>query len=167
MPTEKALSLQDEKDIICEYIEATSDSEVETLLKRHKLTQRALNGMLRANTPLLQELFNTKCSVDVYKENKLISEIKANAFTYLLDQVLAATNSENSLAYLDKITKMVETIDKIDRLNRNQATENIQTTSQTTTTTVNISDLMKQLSTPEEKKNFLLKRMEDLKFNKE
>lgn len=167
MPTETALTLDDQKDIIAEYIEANNDKEVKELLKRRKISRRALSSIFRSNSSLLQDIFMSKCDLDVYKENKFISEIKEKTFNYLLDQVQAALESPNSLSYLDKITKMLETIDKIDRLNRNQATENIQTTNQTTTTTLNISDLMSQLSSPDEKRDFLLKKMENLRFNKE
>jgi hypothetical protein len=165
MPKEKELALSEEKQIIEDYITASNDSEVEELLSKYNLSNRRLNGILRSNSGLMQEIFTTKCSLDVYRENKFISEIKEKSFAYLLDQIQCALESENSLAYLDKITKMVETVDKIDRLNRNQATENIQTTNTSTTTTVNVSDLISQLSSPEDKKNFLLKKMEDLRFS--
>lgn len=164
MPKEKELSLSDENQIIDAYIDATNDSEVASMMKTYNLSSRKLNSILRQASPRLQEVFATKCSLDIYKENRFISEIKAKSFNYLLEQLQLALESPNSLAYLDKITKMLETVDKIDRLNRNQATENIQTTSTTTTTTVNISDLMSQLSSPEQKRDFLLKKMEDLRF---
>ena len=164
-PTE--LTLNDEKDIIAAYVDATGDSDVDVLLDKYKITKRRLNSVLRSNSAILQELFNSRCTLDVYKENKFISEIKEKSFTYLLEQVELAQSADNPLLYLDKITKMVETIDKIDRLNRGESTENVKTTNTSTTTTVNISELMSQLQTPDEKKNFLLKKMENLKFNKE
>jgi len=167
MPVEKSLSLPEENKIINDYIEASNDSEIKSLLSKYKLSNRRLNSILRSNSALMQEIFASKCQLDVYKENRFISEIKSRSFVYLLDQIQVALESENSLSYLDKITKMLETVDKIDRLNRGESTENIKTQNTSTTTTVNVSDLVSQLSTPEEKKAFLLKKMEDLRFSQQ
>jgi len=166
MPTkeEVSLTLQDQNTIIDEYIDATNDKDVKSLLNKYNLSTRKLNGILRQSSPRLQEIFATKCSLDVYKENRFITEIKEKSFLYLLDQLSKALESENSLAYLDKITKMLETVDKIDRLNRGESTENIKSSTTSTTTTVNISELMKQLQTPEEKMNYMMKKMEEIKF---
>lgn len=159
------ITLDSQKSIIESYISANNDSDVEKLLSQNNISKRTLNSIIRSNSALMQEIFASKCSLDVYKENKYISEIKEKSFTYLLEQVQLAQKSENPLIYLDKITRMIETIDKIDRLNRGESTENVKTTNTSTNTTVNISELMSQLSTPEEKKAFMLKKMESIKFN--
>lgn len=167
MPEEKSLALKEEHEIIDEYLQASTGPQLKELLSKYKLTEARLNGILRSNSPVLQEMFAQKCALDVYKENRFISEIKDKSFNYLLEQIQVALDHPNSLAYLDKITKMLETVDKIDRLNRGESTENIKSTTQSTTTTVNVSDLVKQLDTPEDKKAFLLKKMEDLKFKQQ
>jgi hypothetical protein len=159
------ITVAEEKEIIDSLLDCATRSDEDRLLQSRNISPATLKGIMRRNSSYLGEQFRAKCQLDVYKENRNISEIKDKAFSYLLDQVSAAISSENSLAYLDKITKMLDTVDKIDRLNRGEATENVHTTSQNTTTTVNVSDLVSQLATPEDKRAFLLKKMEDLRFN--
>jgi hypothetical protein len=167
MPKEKDLALNEELKIVEDLLDHPDTESQKALLDKYKLTTARLNGILRSNSTLVQEMFANRCQMQVLKENRFISEIKEKGFAYFLDSITLATLSENPLAYLDKITKMIDSVDKIDRLNRNQSTENITTKSETTTTSVNVSDLLKQLENPEDKKNFLLKKMEDLKFNKD
>ena len=136
--TERYLRGDDKKHIARDY--GVSTKKIESLLD-NKFT----------NT----EIEKTMLELPTVRENNRIIYIKDQILSYVQEAIQDGMESNDKLPLIDKVAKALDQIDRISRLNSNKSTE----ITEKRHIKADISAIMKELKSPEDKKAVLLEQL--------
>jgi len=147
----KAISLDDRRKITERYLRGDNKKHIAADYGISKKKIETLLDNKFTNT----EIEKTMLELPVVRENNRILYIKDQILNYIQEAIEEGLESNNKLTLIDKVSKALDQIDRIARLNSNKATG----IEEKRNITANISEIMKELPTAEDKKAFLLKQL--------
>lgn len=106
------------------------------------------------------KLTKTNYELEIARENRRIAEIKDKALTLIEDAIDEANDAENDkLGKAVAVNNLLNTVDRIQRLNNDKPTDINE--SKNTNINIDMHKVLQELKTPEEKKQFLLKQLQN------
>jgi hypothetical protein len=156
------LTLDDRKRVVVDFYNGISKNKI---AKTYNLSPSTVNSIVSNKGDKVRAQAQEDIrDAHIAFENATIRDLKRTVFKYAKDAYKAsdpnsAEPDQRFIHYIDKTTKFLKTIDEMERLNDNRATSI--THSETTTKTYNIADLMKELKTPQDAKDYLLSQLEE------
>lgn len=156
------LTLQDNTEIIKQWL--SGEYSKSRLAKNWNITvarlMKIVTGEPITNTLIEKQHF----AINVEKEQKKIADIKDKVLRFLEDAVEEGNSAMDKMQYVDKIMAIMGQMDKVQRLNNGEATVITKNETQETNVVVNVADIVKDLQTSDDKKNFLTLQMDKIKF---
>ncbi len=146
------VSYKDRKAIVYKFIDG---ADIKDLSEQFGVSKRVINSVLDSEQETRTELERVYSNINVARENREIEEVKHQALRYTKLALEEGQTTDNKLKYLDKIAVMLNGLDRIARLNRGESTDRTESSS----AVYNVADIMKELKTPEDKKEYLMKKL--------
>ena len=150
----KYLTFKDKKDVMAMSLEGMPNKEIAI---QFEVPTRTISALLRNNKPVLTNTEQNFFSFAILRENQRITELKDLHHSVIEKSIKSLGEEEKPHLFIDKMAPTMAELDKQLRLNNNQATENKAT--QTQHVEVDIAKVLEQLKTVDEKKAFLLSRL--------
>lgn len=153
-----SIALKDKKEIIQRFVEG---DDLKVLAEDFGLTKNAIAKILEENKELRTEIEVLYSNLSVARQNRGIEELKTETLDFIRKTLQEADllTVKEKVQYLDKISLAINSFDKIQRLNRGEATERGENINKSIT--YNVSEIMKQFESDEDKKAYLLKKIKE------
>lgn len=87
------------------------------------------------------------------REITRVDEIKQQMLEFISTSISEAQNEEGKIKFMDKIKGLLDSLDRMNRLNRGELTDNTQHTEKNIK--IDVADIIKNLDSPEKKREFL------------
>lgn len=152
----KVKTIEGRKNIIIDWLDG---KELKAICKDHNITRKALNDLLESDTGKeIRTATEAKYqSLAIARENRMAEEIKNDIHEYIRKAIKQYADEPDAIRYADKLSVIYNSISNNARLNRGEATERGESINKNIN--IDIAQLMNELKTPEEKKDFLLKQL--------
>ena len=154
-----ALPWKTQKEILQRYM---AGENKHSLAKEYKITPKTVENILKTkpntNTEIEQHLYNTRLKW----ENDEIMSLKKEHYDIIhtvIDKMKGTTDPIILLRLTDAIQKSMDQLDKQWRLNNEMATDKNVTEKKETKAIIDVSKVMEQLQTPEQKQAFFLNQI--------
>lgn len=149
------ISYSDRKEIIIDYFNGKSPEEIG---KERNLPTRTIKTIINKSDELRMEIEKRYFAVNVARENVRIADCKNRIIDYV-NKTLEKAESEDLSAgdrmrTIQNVANILDKIDRSYRLNNNMPTSNLETTHKI----IDVSKILEQLKTPEDKIAFLQKQ---------
>jgi len=142
-----AIQYQDQKEIVKLYLMGENKT---ALAKRFATTYQSVKKVIE-DPELRLEIEKRYLALQRSKENRVITEIKGDAFEYIRNAISEASGKEGKIAFIKEITASLSTLDNIGRLNAGEATVRTENTNKN----YDVAKILNELKSPEEKMTYL------------
>lgn len=153
----KEISLNRKTEIIKLYLEGLTAKEIG---KKFGICLRSVNLILSENPNFRLDIEKKLYAVHMARENRRIMDIKDNALKIMsnsLEKILDKDSEEMGRDDIYIANTILNNVDRMYRLNNETPTE----INENRDKIINYSEVIKNLKTPEEKKEFLFKQLEN------
>ena len=168
MPGEEKKEIQEYKEpqlkevetILVDYL--SGNKSINQLKADHDLTTRQLNLIIKNSESTRTKIEKTMLQTKTVRETLRIMDIRDKSLDYLNDTLDDANDldAETKLKYLNNIASWITATDKVSRLNQGEATD----IHENKNINYNMSEILEQLKTPEEKRAYLLEQTRKEQF---
>jgi len=147
--SKNTLTYEEKQQIITRYLGGESAT---ALGKEYKVPHKVIKVVLD-NPEARLVIEKRDFELSRAKESRRMDEIKDQMLTFISSAITEAMDGEKKIIFLDKIKGMIDSLDRIARLNRGEITDNTAHTEKKIT--IDVAEIVKNLDTPEKKKEFL------------
>lgn len=156
----KEKSLDQKGKIIFDYL--SGNKSINQIKADHNLTKRELNSIIKNSESTRTKIEKTMLQTRAVRETMRIMDIRDKSLDYLNDVLdeAADINTETKLKFLNNIASWITATDKVARLNLGEATD----IHENKNVNYNVSEILNQLKTPEEKRAYLLEQTRKEQF---
>ena len=147
------LPFKEQKEIIQMFLIGEDPKKI---AKQYDITTNMVTSIVKSNPVTRTEIEKTNLSLHITRENTKIADLKLRSLDLLGDAIDEAATAEDKQKFVQNFNGWFSNLDKTFRLNNDMATEN----KQTQHVKFDVAKILKELKTPEQKKEFLLNQLE-------
>lgn len=147
--SKNTLNYEEKTQVITKYLNGDSFSNI---AKEFDVTTKTIKEIVD-NPEVRLQIEKKHLELSRARESKRIDEIKEQMMDFISASLTEAMDSDKKISFLDKVKGMLDSIDRIARLNRGDVTDN--TTHTEKKVNIDVAEIIKNLDSPEKKKEFL------------
>ncbi len=147
--SKNTLNYEEKTQVITKYLNGDSFSNI---AKEFDVTTKTIKEIVD-NPEVRLQIEKKHLELSRAKESKRIDEIKEQMMDFISASLTEAMDSDKKISFLDKVKGMLDSIDRIARLNRGDVTDNTSHTEKKVN--IDVAEIIKNLDSPEKKKEFL------------
>lgn len=147
--SKNTLNYEEKTQVITKYLNGDSFSNI---AKEFDVTTKTIKEIVD-NPEVRLQIEKKHLELSRARESKRIDEIKEQMMDFISASLTEAMDSDKKISFLDKVKGMLDSIDRIARLNRGDVTDNTSHTEKKVN--IDVAEIIKNLDSPEKKKEFL------------
>lgn len=147
--SKNTLNYEEKTQVITKYLNGDSFSNI---AKEFDVTTKTIKEIVD-NPEVRLQIEKKHLELSRARESKRIDEIKEQMMEFISASLTEAMDSDKKISFLDKVKGMLDSIDRIARLNRGDVTDNTSHTEKKVN--IDVAEIIKNLDSPEKKKEFL------------